>query len=84
MRPTFDIMIPISGIEEETDEGIQVMVRATNKLAWLPKRHLDYLPGAVVVPVWLARKIREGKDESIHRREVETGAVSKGDQARPQ
>ena len=83
MRPTPDIMIPITGIEDETDTGIQVVVRATNKTAWLPKRHLGYLPGAVVVPAWLARKFKEGTNESVHRRTVEAGAVSEADQARP-
>jgi hypothetical protein len=84
MRPSPDIMIPISGIIDESHKGIQVVVRATNKTAWLPKDHLGYLPGAVLVPVWLARKLKEGwNDESMDRRSMATSAGAQGDPARP-
>ena len=57
-RPS--IMVEIEGIEDITDKGIHVILRGGKKLAWLPKDELSYLPGAVVVPEWLARKIRRG------------------------
>jgi len=83
MRPSPDIMIPIAGIIDETDNGIQVVVRTTNKATWLPKSHLDYLPGAVLVPAWLARKIKEGKDESMDRWSMAPCASAQGNQPRP-
>jgi len=59
-------MVEIDGIEEITEKGVQVVLRGGKKLAWLPKDELGYLPGAVVVPEWLARKIRRGGCEIRH------------------
>ncbi|MFH1629615.1 MAG: hypothetical protein ABIE47_12945 [Pseudomonadota bacterium] len=60
MRQRASIMVEIDGIEEITDRGIHVVLRGGKKRAWLPKDELDYLPGAVVVPEWLVRKMRRG------------------------
>ena len=60
-RPRPDVMLRIDGIEDETEHGVCVVLRGSGRRAWLPKEELDYLPGAVVVPGWLAKKM-QGRD----------------------
>lgn len=61
MRPGPDILMRIESIEDESDRGVCVILKESGKRAWLPKAELDYLPGAVVVPGWLARKMTDRK-----------------------
>ena len=56
VRPRPAIMLEIDGIEDISDRGVQVTIRATGKTAWLPIDDIDCLPGAVVIPEWLAKK----------------------------
>ena len=51
------ITIEISAILEETPTRIRVVRKGTGRAVWLPKNELGYVPGAVMVPEWLARKI---------------------------
>lgn len=68
-RPGPDILMRIRSVEDETDSGVCVVLEESGKRAWLPKRELEYLPGAVVVPGWLAKKMnREGREGGVGRR----------------
>ncbi len=54
------ITMEISGILDESDQGIRVVRKKTGAAMWLPKKQLDYRQGAVVLPAWLAKKILKG------------------------
>ncbi len=54
------ITMEISEILDETDQGIHVVRKQTGAPMWLPKEAIDYRPRAVVLPVWLAKKILKG------------------------
>ena len=60
MRKRPDVMINIDSVEEITDRGVCVVLQRSGKRAWLPIRELDFLPGAIVAPEWLARKLLRG------------------------
>ena len=49
--------IEIDNIVESTDMGVQVIITGTGKPLWLPIEHVDFTPGRVIIPAWLARKI---------------------------
>lgn len=49
--------IEIDNLIESTDMGVQVIVTRTGKPLWLPAEHIDFMPGRVIIPAWLARKI---------------------------
>ena len=49
--------IEIDNLVESTDVGVQVIVTRTGKPLWLPVEHIDFMPGRVIMPAWLARKI---------------------------
>jgi hypothetical protein len=55
--PTPVTLRPISGIKDIRDRSIVVEDIETGKDLRLPKQHIDFRPGLVVIPVWLARKI---------------------------
>ncbi len=46
-----------------TARGVQVIVTKTGKPLWLPLEHIDFKPGRVIVPVWLANKIWGNHDK---------------------
>lgn len=48
--------VPISEIKTIKDRSILV-VFMDSKTAWLPKREIDFVPGHVVMPIWLAKKM---------------------------
>lgn len=50
----------ISGIPKTTARGVKVISKKTGKSAWLPRAFLDFLPGHVVLPQWLAKKFKKG------------------------
>jgi len=56
-RPCPDILLRIRSVEDVTDKGVCVILQESGKRAWLPIDALDFLPGAVVVPGWLAEKM---------------------------
>jgi len=58
------IPVEISGIDEITDRGIKVVLRESGETCWLPKDDVDYLPGCVVIPEWLARRMNRWKSQS--------------------
>lgn len=58
MRPRPCIQIDIDRILDQTDDGVQVKVTASGKAMWLPLDHIECVPGAVVVPEWLIKKIK--------------------------
>lgn len=56
MKPGPTIRMEIAGILEISAKGIQVINKKTGKAVWLPKDELQYLPGCVMLPEWLAKK----------------------------
>jgi hypothetical protein len=50
------VQIPIAQILDETERGLKILTRAGRR-PWLPKDDIDYIPGAVLVPEWLAHRI---------------------------
>lgn len=63
-RPT--IMLEIEGVGRITDGGgVWVVLKGSKDRVCLPQDHIDCLPGAVVVPEWLARKLKRWKWKKI-------------------
>lgn len=60
MKPIPWVPISISKILAETEDGLQVLTHA-GRTPWLPKRHIDYTFGAVLVPEWLAQRILQSR-----------------------
>ena len=61
--------LKITDILETKDRSVQVVLAATGKSCWLPRRHVEFYPGRVVLPLWLAQKIltiREAGDGKKH------------------
>lgn len=56
--------IEITEIRGTTSRGVEVKVAATGRYAWLPRFLVDLLPGRVLLPAWLARRVMEGKCSS--------------------
>jgi hypothetical protein len=56
MRPT--IRIEISELLDQQGNCVSVRIRRTGKVANLPVRQVQFLPGAVSVPEWLAKKLQ--------------------------
>jgi len=50
-------LMEITGILETTAKGIRVIRKKTGRPLWLPREGVEYLPGAVKLPAWLAEKI---------------------------
>ncbi len=50
-------IVEISGIGEGTEKGIDVTITSTGLVAWLPRKEVDFLPGHVVMPVYLYNEI---------------------------
>lgn len=59
-------IIEISGIAETADKTVTVVDAKTGKALRLPRSQIDFMPGRVVLPVWLKDKIF--KHESEQRR----------------
>ena len=55
--------ILIDDILETRLLGIKVLVTATGKAAWIPRRHAEFYPGKVFIPWGIAKKILEAKNE---------------------
>ena len=52
------IMLDIDGIAEFSDRGgVQVILKGGKRM-WVPGEHCEWLPGAVCVPEWLIKKMR--------------------------
>jgi hypothetical protein len=49
--------IEIDDVIAGTYSAVCVLIRATGKLAWLPRNCTEIWPGLVIVPEWLAKKI---------------------------
>ncbi len=77
MKPRPWIQIPIIEILDETERGLVVRFRS-GRIASLPKRHIEYVWGAVVVPSWLARKLRRGAPSAAPSHSLSIEKRSKG------
>ena len=53
-------VIRINGILETRDQGIEVEFKDGGR-AWLPRDHVEFYPGRVVVPAWLFKKMKGEK-----------------------
>jgi len=49
--------VEITELLKTTDTGLWVRIKATGKLAWLPRSKSYLMPGLAVIPEWLAAKI---------------------------
>lgn len=54
MKPRPCIPVSIDGIVATREDSIRV--RIGDKLVWLSRDDIDFAPGAVILPVWLAKK----------------------------
>ena len=58
MQSQATILLEIDGIDDVSDRGgVRVILKGGRKI-WLPGDHLGYVPGAVLVPEWLMKKIK--------------------------
>lgn len=55
------IMIEIDSAEEISDRKIRVVLKDTKEAVCLPKNQVGYLPGAILVTEWWAKKMRQRK-----------------------
>jgi len=63
-RPT--IMLDIEGDVRITDGGgVWVTLKGSGEQVCLPRKDITYLPRAVVIPVWLARKLNKWRKEKV-------------------
>ncbi len=46
-------VVKITGIGQGSEKGIDVTIEATGKVAWLPRKEVEFLPGHVVIPQYL-------------------------------
>lgn len=51
--------IEISDIIRTTERVVEVIIKATGKPASMPRDLVEFFPGVVYVPAWLAQKIKE-------------------------
>lgn len=51
--------LEITGIGEIRDKTVEVTLKKTGKKCWLKKKLVEFHPGRVYVPQWLAHKILE-------------------------
>lgn len=49
-------VLRIRGILNTTDRGVQVEL-SDGRTPWLARRHIDVLPGRVIIPAWYLKKI---------------------------
>lgn len=65
IRPT--IMLDIEGVDRITKAGgVWVTLKGSGARVCLPQEHIDCLPGAVVIPEWLARKLKRWWKEKVN------------------
>jgi hypothetical protein len=50
-------VLAITDIIETNERTIRVVLAATNKPCWLPRRLAEFYPGRVVLPQWLADRV---------------------------
>jgi len=54
------VALEISDILDTREDGVQVLLTESGKTPWLPRGEVQFAPGRVIVPEWLAKKIMEG------------------------
>ena len=67
MKSRPSVAVAITGIIRTTDDGILVRL-PSGKARWIPRAHAGFAPGHVILPSWLAAKLRErsptGKEQT--------------------
>jgi len=48
------VIIPLEAIEAATSRGVRVVIRGRRRGCWVPRGQVEFLPGAMKVPEWLA------------------------------
>jgi len=48
----------IDDLQPVNDRCVKVLVHSTGKWCTLPRRYIDFQPGLVFLPIWLAAKIK--------------------------
>ena|GEM_PF-5433411 len=54
------LAVKIDDIIQSSANGVQVRISKTGKLCWLSAQHVDFMPGRVIIPAWLAKKLNDG------------------------
>ena len=55
------VVFAIEDILDTSDDGVQVKLAESGRACWLPRNDVQFAPGRVIVPVWLAEKIKGGR-----------------------
>jgi len=61
MKPRPSVPVPIEGILQTTEDAVLVKL-PSGRSRWVPRDHAEFSPGHVLLPAWLAKKIREQPD----------------------
>jgi hypothetical protein len=61
MKPRPSVPVPIAGIIRTTEDAVLVRL-PSGRSRWVPRDHAEFSPGHVLLPAWLASKIREQPD----------------------
>jgi len=56
MKPSPQIPIPIDDILQTTEDAVLVLLAGRRE--WIPRAHVQFAAGHMIVPVWMADKIR--------------------------
>jgi hypothetical protein len=59
-----DVILKIDSIEDITDRGVCAILEGGKRI-WLPERFCTPIPGALVVPGWLIRKIKRSRERGV-------------------
>ena len=55
------VIIPIKNILRTTRDGVQVVIAQTGDRAWVPRNDVLFIPGAMIVPGWLGKRLLLGR-----------------------
>ena len=61
MKPRPSIPVPIAGIVQTTEDAVLVRL-PSGRSRWIPRDHSEFFPGHVILPAWLANKIKESSN----------------------
>jgi len=59
------VNLEITAIGRTTDRGVEVTLKRTGKNAWVSRRMVEFWPGRIEIPAWLAEKLlRAGENDA--------------------
>jgi hypothetical protein len=59
------VPVEINGVFPGTEKGVPVIIKSTGKKANLPRRLVEFHPGLVLMPKWLADRIEQEQKEIL-------------------